>query len=107
MANFDFVPDVSACLNKIATEYVNCGVRGNCFFEGHLCNGITYNDNKLTLRELKMMALIRKGLLDKEIAELLFASPETIKTTKRKIQKKLGVERKAMIAVVATEWQLN
>lgn len=107
LANFDFTADVSACLTKIATEYVECSLRNTCPHEGKLCSPVAVINGNLSMRELRIMGMIRKGLFDKEIAEALFISPETVKTTKRNIQRKLKVERKAMIASVATTMQIN
>lgn len=107
LSNFDFSADASACLTKITTEYVECSLRGVCPHEGKLCSPVAVENGTLSMRELRIMGLIRHGLFDKEIAEALFISPETVKTTKRNIQRKLRVERKAMIASVATIMQIN
>lgn len=107
LANFDFTADVSAALNKISTEYVECGQRGKCPHEGKLCSPVDVVDGALSMRELRTMGLIRKGLLNKEIAEALFISIETVKTTTRNAQKKLRVERKAMLSSVAATMQIT
>jgi|GEM_PF-913230 len=107
MANFDFTADVSACLSRFTTEYVSCKLRGGaCPVEGDLCQGIDAPNGKLSLRDLKIMSMIRNGLYDKEISDALFIAPDTLKTTKRNIQRKLGVERKASIANVAASLQI-
>jgi LuxR family maltose regulon positive regulatory protein len=45
----------------------------------------------LTSRELEVLELLRQGLYQREIAERLFVSPETIKTHVTHIYQKLGV----------------
>ena len=107
MANFDFTADVTECLSKFTTEYVECNLRDTCPVQGKLCGSIEAPNGELSLRQLRIMGMIRKGLFDKEIAEALFISSETVKTTKRNIQKTLQVERKAMISSVATVMQIN
>lgn len=107
LSNFDFAADVSDGLTKITTEYVECNLRDTCPHEGKLCSPVVAENGTLSMRELRMMGMIRRGLFDKEIAEALFISPETVKTTKRNIQRKLKVERKAMIANVAAIMQIN
>lgn len=107
MANFDFTADISAGFVKFTTEHVPCDLRGGaCPVEGKLCQGIDAPFGKLSLRDLKIMTMIREGFFDKEIADTLFIAPDTLKTTKRKIQDRLGVQRKAMIANAAAEMQL-
>lgn len=107
LANFDFTADVSACLTKIATEYVECSLRGKCSYEGKLCSPVAVVDGNLSMRELRIMGMIRNGLFDKEIADALCISLETVKTTKRNTQRKLRVERKAGISNAAAIMQIT
>lgn len=108
MANFDFTADVSACMSRFTTEYVPCDFRGGlCSVEGKLCEGIDAPNGKLSLRDLKIMAMIRNGLYDKEISDALCIADDTLKTTKRKIQQRLGVQRKAGIANAAAVLQIS
>jgi len=108
MSNFDFTADISACLKRFTTEYVPCSLRGGgCPVEGQLCEGVDAPNGKLSLRDLRIMTMIRNGFYDKEISDALFIAPDTLKTTKRNIQVKLGVQRKAMIANAAAVMQLS
>jgi LuxR family maltose regulon positive regulatory protein len=50
--------------------------------------------NGLTRRESEVLALLAEGLSNKEIAEKLFVSPDTIKTHVKHIFKKLNVKRR-------------
>jgi len=102
LSNFDYTADISACMKKIVTEYVSCPVRGNCEYEGKLCTGISAPNGKVSLRELRIMGLIRNGFYDKEICDTLNIALDTLKTTKKNIQRKFRIQRKAMIASVAT-----
>lgn len=105
-SSFDYIPDVCADVPTLRTEYVPCSIRGKCKYEGKLCQGVFVLNGKLTLRELRVMALIRIGLYDKEICDQLFISLDTLKTHKKNIQRKLGVERKSAIANSAAFMQI-
>lgn len=107
MANFDFTADVSDCMTKFSTEFVACNLREICPVQGKLCGPVEAPNGELSIRQMRIMGMIRRGMFDKEIAEALFISPETVKTTKRNIQKILMVERKAMISSYATIKQIN
>lgn len=105
-SSFDYVPDVCTDLPTLNTEYVPCNIRGKCRYEGKLCQGVFVMNGKLTLRELRVMALIRIGLYDKEICDKLSIAPDTLKSHKKSIQRKLGVERKSAIANSAAFMQI-
>ena len=55
----------------------------------------------LTSRELEVLALLQKGLSDKEIAERLVLSVLTVKTHNRNIYQKLGVNGRRQAAAKA------
>lgn len=107
MANFDFTADVNESLTEFTTEYVECHIRNTCPVQGKLCGAVKSVNGQLSIRQLQIMGMIRNGMFDKEIADALFISQETVKTTKRNIQKILKVERKAMIANAAALMQIN
>lgn len=107
LSNFDFNADISECLTKVTTEYVNCSIREFCSYEGRLCSGIQAPNGKASLRELRIMGLIRQGFYDKEICDMLNIAHDTLKSTKKNIQRKFKVERKAMIASMATSLQIR
>ena len=48
-------------------------------------------EHGLTPRELEICAMIRRGLRTKEIANVLSISPETVRTQRRSIRRKLGI----------------
>ena len=105
-SSFDFVPDVCADVHTLNTEYVPCSIRRNCKYEGDLCQGVPVAHGTLSMRELEVMGSIRIGLYDKEICHKLDIRPDTLKTHKRNIQRKLGVERKSAIANSAATMQI-
>lgn len=105
-SSFDFVPDSCASVHTLNTEYVPCSIRGNCKYEGDLCQGVPVAHGTLSMRELEVMGSIRIGLYDKEICDKLKIRPDTLKTHKRNIQRKLGVERKSAIANSAAAMQI-
>lgn len=107
MANFDFTADVNEDYKELTTEYVECNIRKTCPVQDKLCGAVKSVNGQLSIRQLQIMGMIRLGMFDKEIADALFISQETVKTTKRNIQKILKVERKAMIANAAALMQIN
>lgn len=60
----------------------------------------------LTKREKEILALIARGLTDKEIAEQVFLSPLTIITHRKNILSKLGLKNKVELTRFALEHKL-
>lgn len=61
---------------------------------------------RLTPRELETLALLRVGLSNAEISEVLFLSPRTVSTHVERVLRKLGVANRVAAAVRATELEL-
>jgi DNA-binding CsgD family transcriptional regulator len=70
-------------------EEVQCPMRGECQLDGIVC-GAKFN-TRLTARQEEVMRRYCEGLTYQEIAEMLFISPETVKTIKRDAFRKVGV----------------
>lgn len=60
-----------------------------------------HEDNSLTERELEVLSLVAKGASDKEVAEKLFVSLNTVKTHVRNILAKLRVDSRREAAKLA------
>lgn len=60
-----------------------------------------HEDNSLTERELEVLSLVAKGASDKEVAEKLFVSLNTVKTHIRNILSKLRVDSRKEAAKLA------
>jgi DNA-binding CsgD family transcriptional regulator len=65
-----------------------------------------YRVESLTFRELKVLQLISNGFSNREIAQELYLSIETIKWYNRQIFKKLGVKNRTQAAKKAVELNL-
>lgn len=91
---FDGEPDIYNGQLK-HTEYFECGERGTCKYEGKLCQAIKVKNGYLTKREIQILKCIAEGLLDKEIADALNISINTVPVFKKNIQDKTGLTRKA------------
>lgn len=63
--------------------------------------GIPNEDNSLTERELEVLSLVAKGAADKEVAEKLYVSLNTVKTHIRNILSKLRVNSRREAAKLA------
>lgn len=93
-------PDI--CANGIlsAPEYVPCPNRGKCTEEGRGCNNITVNGVTLSMSQTRVFKLAY--LDNKEIADRLFLSVETVRTHMRDIQDKTGMNGKLEMVHWAT-----
>ena len=60
----------------------------------------------ITARELEVLQLIAEGLSNREIAEKLFVSENTVKTHSRRIFDKLGARRRTQAVQLAKEFGL-
>lgn len=56
---------------------------------------------RLTNRELEVMRLVSRGLANKEVAQLLKLSPETVRSYRKSLMKKLGVRNVAGMTQIA------
>jgi len=56
--------------------------------------GIIRQYSKLSPREMEVCAMIRQGISSKEIANLLYISPGTVKRHREAIRRKLGISKK-------------
>ncbi|MFD2163710.1 response regulator transcription factor [Paradesertivirga mongoliensis] len=98
---FDNNPDISTKGEVLPAEYVDCGRRGKCPYEGKLCNSIQLPHGLLTKREIEVLKEIGLGSYDKEICEKLSITQDTLRTHKEHISTKAGIERKPALAVLA------
>lgn len=85
------------------TEYWPCPHRGICPVEGRLCNALIVgpDNTPLTRREIDVLTLIAQGLLNKEIADRLNVSEETVKVHIKHILTKTGLNNRTELAVLA------
>lgn len=97
---FDNDADIDECGGIIYTEYFDCGKRGVCKYEGKVCATIKVGEDEngnnisLTKRELEILKLMAQGKLDKEIADILCISEETVRSHNQNIRQKGGFARK-------------
>ena len=61
---------------------------------------------QLTPRELEILALIAEGLSNKEIAERVFVSENTVKTHASRVFDKLGARRRTEAVQFGKSWRL-
>lgn len=91
---FDGFADITPEGKIEHTEYFDCGRRGSCSFEGKLCPSFKVGDEHLTKQELNIIRKIASGKHNKQIADELYISEETVSSHNKNIQRKLGVPSK-------------
>jgi DNA-binding CsgD family transcriptional regulator len=103
---FDNSPDV--CANGVVqpAEYVDCGRRGICDYEGKLCSSIVLPNGTLTKKEIEVLRQIGLGLLDKEICDVLNIAQDTLRSHKDNLCFKSGTQRKAGLSILAYKYKL-
>jgi DNA-binding CsgD family transcriptional regulator len=89
------------CIDK--TEYFDCGIRGRCEFEGKRCKELVTDAGVLSFRQLQIMILVSRGLLNKEIADQLNISENTVANHLANIHPKIGGRTRVDIATFVKE----
>jgi DNA-binding CsgD family transcriptional regulator len=104
---FDGSPDVVDG-EFIHNEYWPCPLRGSCPVEGKLCDGLKVGEGKaLTRREIDVLALAGgECMLDKEIADKLCISEQTVKIHLKHIREKTGLQNKKDLVKLAHQKNL-
>ena len=103
--NFDSIPDFSNN-GSAMPDYYNCGNRGLCKFEGKLCDKVRVKNGYITHQEIQIIRLISEDLADKEVANMLGISINTVTTHVQNILKKLEVHGRVGICRFAIEHNL-
>jgi len=101
--SFDGKPDISADGRVLHTEYYDCGLRGECSFEGRICSHMKVEQGYLTPREIDIMRLAAEDFMNKEIAYKLNISVKTVPVHKRNMLRKIGGRRNGDIIRFAVE----
>jgi DNA-binding CsgD family transcriptional regulator len=99
---FDNKPDVDQEKNT-TPEYLECPSRGSCPVEGKLCKHIKVMNGYLTPREITIIKLISRDLADKEIADRLGISVNTMAKHRVNIEHKINANSKVGIATFAVQ----
>lgn len=74
--------------------------------EPFLLNEAKLEELKITARELEILELIAMGLSNREIAEKLFVSENTVKTHSSRVFDKLGAKRRTQAVQLGKEFRL-
>jgi DNA-binding CsgD family transcriptional regulator len=88
-------------------EYWPCPKRGSCRFEGIVCDSLlTDLGLYLTKQEILYIKMTAKGLLDKEIADIMGVALSTVATHNENARTKTGLRRKSDLTRYALQKQL-
>jgi ATP/maltotriose-dependent transcriptional regulator MalT len=74
--------------------------------ESFVLNQIRLEELSITPRELEILGLIAAGMSNREIAEKLFVSENTVKTHSTRLFDKLGAKRRTQAVLIAKEQRL-
>jgi len=96
------------CVNGklIHSEYWPCPKRSSCPTAGILCNPLFVDHGVLSGREIEVLTLVAKCKLDKEIADTLNLSVETVKIHLKNIRRKAGKDNKMDLVTLAQQKNL-
>lgn len=95
-AKADLTPD-----GVVIREHVKCTRRGVCPFEWIICQPMVVANGTITCREIDIIKLISKDMLDKQIADFLGISVHTMYVHRSNIEKKIGCHSKSGIVAWA------
>lgn len=84
-------------------EYFDCGIRGRCEFEGKRCKELVIDSGILSFRQLQIMILVANGKINKEIADILHISENTVANHMVNIHQKIGGRTRVDIATFIKE----
>lgn len=96
--NHEFIDHTIDFLEEKSTIFETISKAVNVFVQR---NKTKNNDNQLSDREKDIVALVAKGLTNKEIANQLFISIHTVITHRKNIGRKLGIKSASGITVYA------
>jgi len=100
---FDTRADLLASGKLIPDQYHDCGKRGQCEMEGHVCSNLF----RITSRELQIIKHVAACKINKEIALVLSISEDTVKNHIRNIIAKIAPGgRKPDITAFAYKYKL-
>lgn len=80
---------------------------GHLIEENNFLKSNISNYTKLTKREKEIMVILAQGLRQKEVADKLFISIETLKTHWKNIKKKLGIKSVAEVIKYVNSFDMN
>lgn len=97
-------PDASSGLDILdPSEYFDCGIRGKCPHEGIRCKEIVAPNGVISPRQLEIMKLVASGLFNKEIADRLSISENTVQNHIANIFDKIGDRSRVVITSFVKE----
>ena len=100
-------PDITETECTDPHEYFNCGFRGNCKYEGIRCKEVVTEHGIISPRQLEIMSMVTNGLLNKEIANKLDISENTVQNHIANIIPKIGGRNRVDIASFMKEREIS
>lgn len=99
--NYDSIPDLFN--GALKHDCPDCGIEDTCKGFNVVCKVPDLPGGKITGRELQVIKLVAKGLVDKEIADQLGSAVDTVRTQLQRIRQKMEVNNRVEIAIWANK----
>jgi DNA-binding NarL/FixJ family response regulator len=97
----DYDPDIDVHKQINYAEYFDCGLRGECRYEGKLCCSVKVENGHLTKTEIEVLK--RAQHPNKIIASQMHISIDTVNSHIQNIMKKTGLSSKVELAIFAVK----
>lgn len=99
-SGLDYEPDVKGGVMQKG-EYWDCPIRDLCPADGIVCTALEYNGHKILGREVQLIKLLTTALTNEAICQVMKLPAGSLETLRTKIYKKLGVQTKQEVAIIA------
>ncbi len=87
-------------------EYWPCPMRGMCKGDGIVCKKLTYNNETLSAKEIKLMQLLSTALTNEALADEIDLPLGSFHVFKKELYKKLNIQTKQEAVIIAVKLNL-
>lgn len=101
----DFTPDVIDGEFNCG-DYWDCPLRGSCASEGKICKVPTYNSERLSFEEVKLIKLLTTNMTNESISFEMNLPLGSFHLMKKKLYEKLQIQTKQELTIIAIRLNL-